>query len=84
MPTLRSNTKSVKSTAKNVAKYKSQKEDLERDANNEKRDFVEQVKQSDSSIDTCRKNESEGISRLDYLEYLIQIEDGNIKVTTTN
>jgi hypothetical protein len=76
---LRSQSRSVKSTAIIVAKHKSEKEDLERDANNEKRDYEKQMKQSDSSIDDYRKNESEGISRLDYLEYLIQIEDGNIK-----
>lgn len=75
----RSQTKSVKSTAIMCAKLTSEKADLERDANNEKRDYEEQMKQSDLSIDTCRKNESEGISRLDYLEYLIQIEDENIK-----
>jgi len=75
----RSQTKSVKSTAISVAKHKSENEDLQRTYDSEKRDYEEKMKQSDSSIDDYRKNESEGISRLDYLEYLIQIEDGNIK-----
>lgn len=75
---LRSNTKSVKSTAIIVAKCTNENEDLKKTADSEKRDFVEQVKQTDSSIDTCRKNVSEGISRIANLQSSIQIEDENI------